>query len=561
MAGNLVGSPPTGWTADWDQLSGSPGGWTLSGGTLTHAGADTSGCASDAFAVTPGELLYVAATGSGSITAGARFRVAFGGSSSFASGAVTSYSDIVTGQDFAASGQVYDGFVTVPAAVTHARLVVYNLAAGACVWSSVKARRLSDLTAPTVKVEVAFGRASNYANNGILTWKVGAANSDNRVGSSFLCPRAGGTLDVTEWSDVSAACQSASITRGRRTRTDEYETGQCTLVLDNSQRDFDPLNTNASADWVINGVSYVGTGRPVRVSLVDGDTGDEYRLFTGRATSWVPAWDGGGDASWVTIQAAEYLLELNKPIAETTFASARTDVLLGAMLDALDWPAALRRIDTGTVTAPEITVSGSILGYLRLCATTELGRLYLAGDGSVRFRIGSTWRTANVQATFDPASTVGAFGLDYERAAIAYDLDLLRNRVAGTRYGVGAAGSVVSDNADSIASYGTHGYEVTDLLFQTGAEVRTWTEAVLAANASPVARVSEVEVWPLVNSAWWGLLQWADFGDRYTVKVAPPPQGSDVITQTVQLESLRWDIRPNVEGGVRVVLGLVPAGT
>lgn len=561
MAGNLVGAPPTGWTADWDQLTGSAGGWTLSGGTLTHAGTDTSGCASDGFAVTVGELLYVSATGSGSITGGARFRVAFGGSNTFASGAVVAYSDIVTGQDFAAAGQEYSGFVTVPAAVTHARLVVYNLAAGACVWSTVKARRLSTLTAPSVKVEMSFGRASVYAATGALTWRVGAQNSDNSVGTSFLAPRDAGTLDVVTWSDVTASCQSVTITRGRRTRTDEYETGQCTVVLDNSARDFDPLNTNASADWVINGVSYVGTGRPVRVSLVDGDTTEEYPIFTGRATSWTPAWEQGGEFGWTTVQAAEYTLELNKPIASTTFASARTDVLLGDMLDALGWPTSLRHIDTGTVTAPEITVAGSIINYLRLCATTELGRFYLAGDGSVRFRIGSTWRTANTQATFDPASTVGSFGLDYERASLVYDLDLLRNRVAGTRYGVGSAGAVVSDDDDSIASYGTHGYEVTDLLFATGAEVRTWTEAVLALNASPVARVADVEVSPTINSAWWGILQWAEFGDRFVVKVEPPPVGSDVITQTVQYESIRWEIRPQVEGGVRAVLGLVPAGS
>lgn len=561
MAGNLVGSPPTGWTADWHQLTGSAGGWSLSGGTLTHAGADTSGCASDAFAVTTGELLYVSATGSGSITAGARFRVAFGTASTFASGAVTDTQDIVTGSDFNSTAQLYDGFVTVPVGATYARLVVYNLAAGACVWTSVKARRLSTLTAPTVKVEISFGRASNYDNNGVLTWRVGAQNSDNRVGSSFLCSRAGSTADVAEWSDVTAACQSVTISRGRRTRTDEYETGQCTLTLDNSGRDFDPLNVNASADWVINGISYVGTGRPVRVSLVDGDTSEEYPIFTGRATSWTPRWDAGGEYGWATVTAGEGTLELNKPIAQTVFSSARTDVLLGAMLDELRWPSPLRRIDTGTVTAPALTLSGSVLTYLRLCAITELGRLYFDGGGNVRFRVGSTWRTANVQATFDPASTVGAFGLDYESASLVYDLDLLRNRVAGTRYGGTSADSQVADDTNSITSFGTHGYEVTDLLFGTNAEVLAWAESVLALNASPVARVDTVEVWPLVNSAWWGLLQWGDFGDRFAVKVEPPPAGSDVITQTVQMESIRWEIRPQVEGGVRAVLGLVPAGS
>ena len=536
MAGNLATTPLGSWTLDWHQLTGSPGGWSVSSGALVHAGSDTSGCASDAFAVTPGEVLYVSATGAGSITSGARFRVAFGGSSSFASGDVTSSTDLVDAGTFSATGQEYAGWVTVPAAVTHARLVVYNLAAGSCTWSSIKARRISDLTTPSLKVEVSFGRASNYLNNGILTWKVGAANSDNRVGTSFLCPRAGSSPDLAEWTDITSRVLNATVTRGRRSRTDTFETGQATLLLDDPDRDLDPLNRNAAADYVINGISYVGVGRPVRLSLVDGDTAETYPIFTGRATNWTPKWEGFKGT--IAVTAAESIVELNKPIAETSYASQRTDQLLGAILDTLEWPAGLRRIDTGAVTAPAVTVSGSTLTTLRLCATTERGRFYLDGGGNVRLRIGSAYRSSTVQATLTPESTID---LDYRHpAALAFDLDGLRNRVAGTRYGGTPADSQVADDADSIASYGTNGYEVQGLLFQTNAEVRTWCEAILAEYGTPVARVDSIDLEPITNPVLWGLLLWADFGDRFTVEVYPPPAGSDPITQTVTVESVKW---------------------
>lgn len=540
MAGNLVTTPLGSWTLDWHQVSGAPGGWSVSSGTLVHAGTDTSGCASEAVAVTVGDLLYVTATGSGSITAGARFRVAFG-TGSFASGAVTAYTDLIDAGTFAAAGQDYAGWVTVPAAVTHMRLVVYNLAAGACVWSDIKARRLSDLTAPSLKVEVSFGRASNYDNNGVLTWRVGATGVDNRVGSSFLCPRGGSTPDVAEWSDVSASVVTATVGRGRRSKTDTFEPGSASVLLDDQLRNFDPLNTNAAGDWVINGVSYVGTGRPIRISLVDGDTAETYPIFTGRTNSWTPIFEGLKGT--VAVNATESLAELNAPIASTAFSSQRTDLLLGAILDELDWPAALRRIDTGTVTAPAVTLSGSTLGTQRMCATVEHGRYYFDGSGRVRFRVGTSYRSSNVQAILDPASTVGSFGLDYERASLVYDDAMLRNRVAGTRIGGSSADSQVADLTDSIHTYGTRGYEVQDLLFSTNAEVRTWCEAELAANASPVARVDGIDIRPAINPGWWGLLMWADFGDRFTVKVGPPPVGSDVISQTVQLEAVRWEFR------------------
>lgn len=557
MAGNLVGSPPTGWTLDWHQLTGTAGGWSASGGVLTHTGTSTSGCASDAFAVTPGELLFVSSLGAGSIAAGARFRVAYGTSSTFSAAATTSTQDIVTGASFSASGNTWDGFVTVPSAVTHARLVVYALSAGSCTWSNVSARRLSTLTAPTIKVEISFGRASNYAANGVLTWIVGTPNSDNQVNSSFLSPRGGSTPDVTVWSDVTAAVEAVSITRGRRSALDAYDGGSCSVTLDNTSRDFDPLNVNASADWALNGVSYVGTGRPLRVSIVDSDTGESNPIFTGRTTSWTPSWDGFRGRA--TVQAAESLAELDIAIDAVNavdISSQRTDLMLGALLDAVGWPSALRRLDTGTVVAPDVSLGGNLLPFMRLLATTERGGFYTDGGGRVRFRVASSWRSANVQATIDPSSTVGAFGLDYEQAALAFDNDTLRNQVLGTRI-YGATTQVASD-IDSITSFGTRSYSVKDLFFGTDAETLTWANSVLAANKSPIARVDSIEIWPDVNPSWWGLLMWADFGDRFVVKVEPPPAGSDVITQTVQLEAVTWDIKPLSEGGVRCKWSFVP---
>lgn len=556
------GGTPSGWTLDWHQLTGAAGGWTTEGGALKHnGGSDTSGCACQAFAVTAGERLYVTASAWGSITNGARFRVAFGASSSFASGATTSTVDIVTGQTFSSSKVSYSGWVEVPIGATYARLVVYNLAAGTCYWDDVEARRISSMTTrPEFRVEASFGRGGPYADTGRLNWVVGASGTgENSVGSSFLSPWSGSFVNHSWWTDITQWVRDLNFSRGRKSKTAEYENGSASFALDDDyNRYFDPLYT--SGPFAVNGTTYVGVGRPIRVSILDPDNGRPTYLFTGRVNKWEPQY--GYSLNLTSVTASEYYVDLNAPVSTRDFASQRTDLLLGAFLDAVNWPATARQIDTGATTAPALTgVSGSLLPYMRLCGITERGAVYLDGGGRVKMRIASTYRTSTVQLVIDDATTVGATGYDYERAHILPDTDTLRNRVAGTRYGGSATDQQVSTDSVSVAQLGTVPYEVSNLLFQTNAEVLTWTASVLAANSAPVARIDTVEINPEVNPAWWSYLLWGDFGDRHTVKTTIAGIVSSQVTQTVQFEALSCTVLPFALGGVKATLTFVPAGS
>lgn len=556
------GGAPSGWTLDWHQLTGSPGGWATYGGALKHTGTDTSGCASKAFAVTAGERLWVSARGWGGVAAAARIRVYYGAGSTFAVGAATGYDELLAAGDFPTAADTWeqgqwDGFVAVQA-TGYARVVVYGAAAGTYYWDKVSARRVSTVTAPNVRVEVNLGGLSGFLERPGYggNWIVGDTGGYNLVGTTFLSTWSGGGLDGIAWTDISQWVRSVSINRGRRSLTDDYETGSASLELDNLDRRFDPMWVSDDNPYARAGVSYVRSGRPIRVALCDPDTTEPNYIFTGRSTRWQPSW--ALSAAVVAVTASEATRGLTNPVLETTFASQRSDQLLRDLLDAVGWPESLRAIDTGTVTCPEITESGSLLGFMRGCALVEHGRFYVDGASRARLRVGATWRTTEVQGLIDPASTVGAWGLDPEDVKVEYDQTLLRNRVAATRYGGTTADSQVASDDDSRDQYDTSSYEVTDLLVGTNAEAAAWTEVVLAANSSPVARIDSVDIAPHINEAWWAYLLWSDFGDRFTARAYPPPYGTDVIEQDVQFEAIRLELRFPIWAAH---LGFVPVTT
>lgn len=555
------GATPEGWTYDYRLVSGAGSGWGTYGGALRHTNTSNSFAACQAFAVTAGERLFVRARSWGAADE-SLIRLYWGTLSTFTYAQATG-EDSINGTSATASEQweitTTDGWATVPAATTYARIGIGSDATNGIYWDSVSVRRCSTIGEPDVRVELNLGGLSGslerpgYDGN----WIVGDTGDFNVVGTSFLSTWEGGDFSGLAWTDITEFTHSVSISRGRRSQTDTYETGSCRLELDNSDRRFDPLWTHADNPYARAGVSYVRAGRPVRVSLCDPANGEPYPIFTGRTRRLAPGFDYPAHG-WCWIDAAEEYTQLNVPIAETTFATSNSTTLLGALLDAVGWPETMRAIDTTALTTPEITVSGSMLGHIRGCALRAFGRLFLDGAGRVRMRL-SQYRTSTEQATIDPNSTVGdGNGLDPESLRLEYDDVMIRNRVKAIRYGGTEADSQVSTDEASRDEYGTSSYEVTDLLVVTNANAKTWTDTILAANKSPVARVDSVTIAPHVNAGWWSMLMWAEFGDRFAARAYPPPYGSTTVEQSVALERVEWEIRPLQAGGWRVVWSFVP---
>jgi hypothetical protein len=85
----------------------------------------------------------------------------------------------------------------------------------------------TNVNPPTLAIGIAFGAGANTN-----AWTLDASPFPVTLGEPLV--------DVFE--DVTADVRFLSIERGRSRELDAFQAGRCSLVLDNSDREYDPLN-------------------------------------------------------------------------------------------------------------------------------------------------------------------------------------------------------------------------------------------------------------------------------------------------------------------------------
>lgn len=107
----------------------------------------------------------------------------------------------------------------------------------------------------------------------------------------------------TEFTDVSAYVRSFQVRRGRQRSTEQFATGSASVVFDNRDARFDPLNT--TGPYASGGVTGVVPMRPIRISAAYGGT--TYRLFTGFIDSWTFDYSAGLSDATATVACSDGL--------------------------------------------------------------------------------------------------------------------------------------------------------------------------------------------------------------------------------------------------------------
>jgi len=232
-------------------------------------------------------------------------------------------------------------------------------------------------------------------------------------------------LDGTpEGLDIAPYVQRLSISRGRSDQFSSFRAGTATIVLNNNDRRFDPINT-ASPYWnPTTNSSGVTPRRRVEIA-----SGGNTPLFTGRITDIDIDYDH--DLSTCTITASDDFVLLANTFTGAAFtpsaelSGARVLTILN--LPEVDYPAATRNIDTGVAAlgAYQIDANTNAAGYLQRVAEAEQGLFYVSADGTLTFTDRVTSSFAAPVATFsDTGSDISYTGL-----ATIYGQEFLFNRV------------------------------------------------------------------------------------------------------------------------------------
>lgn len=346
-------------------------------------------------------------------------------------------------------------------------------------------------------------------------------------------------LDGTlEGLDISPYVQQIVINRGRSDQFSAFRSGTCTIVLNNNDRRFDPINTSSPYWNPLTNSSGVTPRRRIEVRS------DTTTIFVGTIDDIDVEYNF--QLSTVTIFASDDFALLANTFTGSDFtppvelSGARVEAILD--LPEVNFPLASRSIDTGIATlgAYPVSKNTNVAGYLARVAQAEQGLFFCKADGTLRFTDRVTAAFSSSVATFADNGT----GLPYSTLATVYGNEFLYNRVqAVTETGV----LQTADDLASQTEFGISTLAFTDLLLESDADALDLADKLLSLYKQPEYRFDDLNVivsnMTLANRA---TVVGLDMGDVITVtrsfSVGTPSSVSDQyaiegITHTITPQS------------------------
>jgi hypothetical protein len=287
-----------------------------------------------------------------------------------------------------------------------------------------------------------------------------------------------GVLDTSElggtvFRNITPALIELSVTRGKNRDLDRYSAGELTAVLNNENRDFDPLYS---------GSPYFGDIVPRREVRL---TVDSVRQFTGIIDDWNLIYDPDGQSKAQLIAADDFTLLARQAVTAGTATVQSSGERVEAVLDmpSVAWTKA-RDIDTGASELGADVFEGNALEYLNKVSISEQGNLFISKSGALTFkgRLDAT-PTSSSLITFADDGT----GIPYTRVSVNYGTELLYNTVTVES----GAGIRTAINQTSRTVYGVS-EESLDTLVSTTAQLQNLADFTVQKYAEPEYRLETI---------------------------------------------------------------------
>jgi hypothetical protein len=330
--------------------------------------------------------------------------------------------------------------------------------------------------------------------------------------------------------DISTYVRGWSTTRGTSTELQRTEAGTGTILLDNRDGRFSPMNTLSP---------YSPNILPMRRARIRATWSSiTYPVFTGYIESWPSQFPFVGADQVVPIQIVDGFKILALSKVSASISSSLSGAYIGAILDAIGWPAADRDLDTGQSTMPATTLENiPALEQLMKVERAEGGRIFIARDGKLTFVDRQAFTLPVGSYTGRTWSDTNAAAMTYRDLTPRFDDTLIINEARLTRTG---GVEQVAQNAASATKYGTAATNFrtlseSDVLLSTDNQVSdlaTWTVNTFG---EPAQRIEAIQDNAMGHDRWDYLLA-RELGDA--VLVEKTPMGSTQISQRSFLEGI-----------------------
>jgi hypothetical protein len=301
-----------------------------------------------------------------------------------------------------------------------------------------------------------------------------------------------GLLDSTEFTlggerffDITDRLVTTTVRRGKNNALDRIDAGITSIVVDNSDREFDPLYENGP---------YYGQlvpRRSVRVSA------NELPVFRGFIDDFDIQYEPGKQ-SVVQIQVSDAFSVLaNSGLEEFTPDSQLSGARINTVLDRpeVNWPEELRDIDPGNsvMLDTDVAEGTGTLEYLQLVSDSEFGTLFLAKDGKITYRErNAVPNTPNI--VFSDEIVAGVYtGIQFADVNIVYGSENLYNRITLENADL-IPEQAFAEDANSQLFYGPRSLTQSGLLIQDPDQLQFLADYLLARYKEPEYRFETVTV-------------------------------------------------------------------
>ena len=331
------------------------------------------------------------------------------------------------------------------------------------------------------------------------------------------------TLAGDTATDITHQVISANVSRGRRSQLDfDIPAGTATVVVDNSDRDFDPQYPSSP---------YAGNivpGKRIRISAAG------QPIFDGLIEDWNYSYSRRRAAEAViTATDALGVLARKSFLEHTTTAAQTASQRINAELNRAEVGFPANRDISGGFSVLQgdlVTWGSNVLNYLQLVARSDLGALFAARDGVLTFRDRRSTLNPTPAVTFSDTDDTA---VDIDDIEIAYGSELLANRVQVDREG---GIEQTSTDQDSIDAYGVRTLSLGGLLVNSDAQSADIADYLLGIYKQPEYRFERiVSDSHLLEGAQRAAVVGLELQDVVAVEFTPSAFGDQVVKAAIVL--------------------------
>lgn len=317
------------------------------------------------------------------------------------------------------------------------------------------------------------------------------------------------------WTDISAFCRGFNISRGRSSVLDRFDTGTGTIIVENVDGRFDPINT--SSPYSPN----LKIGTPVRIQVVHSAV--TYTLFRGMVDSWPIQYSNAGQYSQLEIPVTDlFPLLAGTNLDGVTYPAQEAQARVAAVLDTVGWPVSWRSFGSGQALVTGGTLEGiTAAEHLEEVAAVEAGTFFISADGTATFQARTAGNALSSTATFG----TGGGEVEFDEFARSYDKDQLYNIVQATRpEGVMQSAT----DATSVTAHGPLTLEISGP-FENDNAAKNVAEWQVGRLANTVNRITTLSIDPDKSpAAFWPVAAGTELREGVTVKFSPPGGGTAI---------------------------------